>query len=102
LSGVQKIHIPNNADRSRALPANDVTYLGDKVRIVRGGDGSLFTFVRDERDQGIPTMLSFEQGEALLGRQRGEKVNVGIGVAEKSPSPELQFLFRPTQRRIED
>lgn len=100
---VQKTLIPNNTESRAAPPANDVTYLDDQLRIVRGGDGSLFIFVReDQEDDGdvpLSIMLSKEQREALLlGQKRGEKVNVGIGVAEKSKSPELQFLFQQRRR----
>lgn len=88
----QKTLIPKPLKEGQAQPANDVTYLDETVRIVRGGDGALFVF---ERDANV-NLLTLEEREVLLREAQGksEKVDVGIGSAEKSSSPELQFLFQ--------
>jgi hypothetical protein len=118
---LQKTLIPQRDTTKTATPANDVTYLDQNVRIARGGDGSLFIFVREEADDHDDkqqeddkstnqrrqqqrrkrrSMLTQEERDALIAGQeqkRGgpERVNVGIGVAETSPnSPELRFLFQ--------
>ncbi|CAB9505944.1 PAP fibrillin [Seminavis robusta] len=95
--GIQKTWLSKtlipNADKSRAQPANDVTYLDDKMRIIRGGDGSLFVFVLENDANVAPPTRSSTQTEAIA-QKDGQTVDVGIGVAEKSQSPELQFLFQ--------
>ena len=98
LSGEQVITV------EARLPANDITYLDPMIRIVRGGDGSLFIFRKEE--DGSTNMLSAEERERLLqktttAKQGDNVVDVGIGVAEKSKSPELQFLFQERRARKE-
>lgn len=91
-TSIQKSLTPKSIDQSKAQPANDVTYLDDYTRIVRGGDGSLFVFRRETSSE-KPAMLSRLEREELFG-QRGEDVEVGLGVGGKSQSPELQFLLK--------
>eukprot|EP00536_Pseudo-nitzschia_multiseries_P014162 jgi/Psemu1/291291/fgenesh1_pg.663_\ len=59
---IRKTLVPNNNANSNAnakqstpaaLPANDQTYLDESVRIVRGGEGSLFVFARDNVLEGV-------------------------------------------------
>jgi PAP_fibrillin len=106
---LQKILIPQRDKTKTAIPANDVTYLDQNVRIARGGDGSLFIFVREANDndeeedgegqqsttnqrrqqqqqQGKRTsrsMLTQEEREALIARQeqkRGGPERVNVGI----------------------
>ena len=97
----------------KAPPANDITYLDNMVRIVRGGEGSLFIFQKEEQAVGNTNnyMLTTDERRKLLeeatgrGRSDGttiqtrsssssEIVNVGIGSAEVSSNPEISFLFQ--------
>jgi hypothetical protein len=90
-TNIQKSLTPK-ADSTKAQPANDITYLDQVTRIVRGGEGSLFVFVRENSEQ---PMLTRPERHVLLGQQRGQQdVNVGMGAVERSDSPELQFLFQ--------
>ena len=71
-------------------PANDQTYLSANVRVVRGGDGALFIFRREESDR---PLLSMAEREALY-RDKGVDVTTGSGRAEDSAPPELKRLLR--------
>ena len=109
----------------KAPPANDITYLDNMVRIVRGGEGSLFIFQKEEQAVGNTNnyMLTTDERQALFdeatggggksgGRSGGrdgtpktttttsEIVTVGIGSVEESSNPEISFLFqeRKTER----
>jgi hypothetical protein len=55
-----------NDNKSQALPANDQTYLDDNVRIVRGGDGSLFIFSREEKDDISSRMMTANERDKLF------------------------------------
>uniref|UniRef100_A0A6U3SEN8 Plastid lipid-associated protein/fibrillin conserved domain-containing protein n=1 Tax=Ditylum brightwellii TaxID=49249 RepID=A0A6U3SEN8_9STRA len=89
----QKILIPRPLAKGKPQPANDITYLDKTLRIVRGGDGALFIFQRENDVK----LLTAEERNLLLGSSatsKQERIDVGIGMAEKSSSPELQFLFQ--------
>jgi len=89
---IRKTLIPK-VDAKAAQPANDITYLDTSTRVVRGGDGALFIFRRE--DSGIP-MLSREERAILARRDKssGDAV-VGIGVDRfKDAAPELKFLLK--------
>ena len=93
---VRKTLIPK-VDPRAAQPANDITYLDRTVRVVRGGDGALFVFEREE--EGVP-MLTVGEREVLSRREgsAGEAV-VGIGVERfRDASPELKFLLNDKTR----
>jgi hypothetical protein len=66
-------------------------YLDGRVRVTRGGDGSLFIFAR-ERGNARP-MLSAPEREALYS-EAGEAVVTGKGVATDEAPPELQQLLK--------
>jgi len=63
------------ATTKAVLPANDQTYLDDKIRIVRGGDGSLFIFSRDESDEASSTtsMMTVNERDELFGSANNNK-----------------------------
>jgi len=95
----QKKLFPSLDADAVAPPANDVTYLDQNTRIVRGGDGALFIFIRDDTtiDGGGRMMRAAERDILFGGRTTKSGVSVGIGAVEQSPSPELQFLFQQRQ-----
>lgn len=89
---IRKTLIPTT-NPNTAQPANDITYLDAMTRIVRGGDGALFIFLREE--SGTP-MLTVEERTILSQREKssGDAV-VGNGVDKfKNAAPELKFLFK--------
>lgn len=55
-----------NDNKRQVLPANDQTYLDDNVRIVRGGDGSLFIFSREEKEGITSRMMTANEREKLF------------------------------------
>ena len=55
---IRKTLIPTKKTPESALPANDQTYLDERVRIVRGGDGSLFIFSRTETTDDVSLAAS--------------------------------------------
>jgi len=60
---IRKVATPRGpAEMSGKIPTLDVTYLDDKVRIGRGGDGSLFVLVREES----PTPVLSDDEAAVL------------------------------------
>jgi hypothetical protein len=89
-STLRKVLVPNQA-AGTAQPANDVTYLDASVRVVRGGDGALFIFRREESDR---PMLSLAERETLFGDSAGVQVTTGTGEPEDSAPPELKRLLR--------
>jgi len=84
--------VPNQAVGT-AQPANDVTYLDRDVRVVRGGDGALFVFHRDEG--GGRPMLTMEERDALFNDKQTMDVVTGTGRTEDAAPPGLlKLLFR--------
>ena len=55
-----------NDNKRQVLPANDQTYLDDNVRIVRGGDGSLFIFSREEKEGITSRMMTANERDKLF------------------------------------
>ena len=47
-----------------------------------------------EMDENVPPPSQLSRRREDLQQKDGQVVDVGIGVAEKSQSPELQFLFQ--------
>lgn len=90
---IRKVIYPK-LDAGVAQPANDITYLDDTMRIVRGGDGSLFVFVRDGNNDDGPKMLTLEERNELLSRNGEAKGNSGEGSAE------LNFLIPKHDRPL--
>ena len=74
-----------------AQPANDITFLDLAVRIVRGGDGALFVFRREESDR---PLLSVTERQLLYSDDAAVKVTTGTGRAEDSAPPELRRLLQ--------
>ncbi|KOO33111.1 pap fibrillin [Chrysochromulina tobinii] len=72
-------------------PANDQTFLSANVRVVRGGDGALFIFRREESSR---PLLSVAEREALYRDGGAVDVTTGTGRPEDSAPPELKFLLR--------
>lgn len=88
---IRKSIIPK-VSTGAAQPANDQTYLDDTVRVIRGGDGSLFIFVRDDKKD--PRMFNTVERERLCNSSKAQQSAVGIGAAEQSESPEIKYLFQ--------
>ena len=74
-----------------AQPANDITYLDEAMRVVRGGDGALFIFRREESDR---PLLGAAEREALYGDAKAVDVLTGSGQPEDSAPPELKRLLK--------
>jgi hypothetical protein len=72
-------------------PANDQTFLSANVRVVRGGDGALFIFRREESSR---PLLSVAERDALYRDGGAVDVTTGTGRPEDSAPPELKFLLR--------
>ena len=89
-STLRKVLVPNLKEGT-AQPANDITYLDSTMRIVRGGDGALFVFAREESDR---PLLSVAQREALYNDARGVDVTTGTGKPEDSAPAELKLLLQ--------
>ena len=91
--GLRKVIVPKQ-DPAAAQPANDVTYLDDVMRITRGGDDSLFIFLRcDDSCREARPMLTMQEREALYA-EGGEAAVTGNGVAGEGASPELRRLLK--------
>ncbi|EJK44776.1 hypothetical protein THAOC_36657 [Thalassiosira oceanica] len=110
---VRKVLIPKLDPDAVATPANDVTYLDDQIRIVRGGDGALFVFRRARGDEDSPMLTDVERERLFLeGARKGRSKLPGSGgygkdnddaaadviVGGRKESlkgqPELEFLFQ--------
>ena len=89
-ASLRKVLVPTQ-QADAAQPANDITYLDGGTRIVRGGDGALFIFAREESPR---PLLSAQQREALYADARAVGVTTGTGMAEDSAPPELKRLLR--------
>ena len=87
---LRKILVPNQQPGT-AQPANDITYLDAAVRIVRGGDGALFIFRREESDR---PLLTLAERKLLYSDAAGVDVTTGTGKAEDSAPPELRRLLQ--------
>ena len=85
----RKVLVPKQEPEA-AQPANDVTYLDATTRVVRGGDGALFIFRREESDR---PLLTFAEREALYA-EGGVGVKTGTGKAEDSAPPDLKRLLQ--------
>jgi PAP_fibrillin len=90
----QKALIPKSLVPGQPQPANDITYLDERMRIVRGGDGALFVFERYEEE--ASSLGTKEERDVFLSRlqPKSKSAEVGMGATKKSTSPELQFLFQ--------
>ena len=83
------------------LPANDQTYLDERVRIVRGGDGSLFVFSRESRGDFVPRSAE-ERAEIVASASAsfrsttlvGEDLDREKGKTSKEIPAEIEYLFR--------
>lgn len=87
---LRKVLVPQQQPGT-AQPANDVTYLDTAVRIVRGGDGALFIFRREESDR---PLLTPAERELLYSDTAAVDVTTGTGRAEDSAPPELKRLLQ--------
>ena len=90
VTGVRKVLVPK-PKLDVAQPANDVTYLDADMRITRGGDGSLFIFVRGESPR---PMLSMAEREALFSEEGGVPVVTGNGEPEADAPAEIKRLLQ--------
>lgn len=108
---VRKVLIPKLDPDAGATPANDVTYLDDTVKVVRGGDGSLFVFLRAQPDEDSPMLTDSERERLFLegegkGRSKSPRsggdgrdnaaADVIVGGRKESlkGQPELEFLLQ--------
>ncbi|EJK70481.1 hypothetical protein THAOC_08157, partial [Thalassiosira oceanica] len=77
---IRKVLIPKLDPDAVATPANDVTYLDDQIRIVRGGDGALFVFRRARGDEDSPMLTDVERERLFLeGARKGRSKLPGSG-----------------------
>lgn len=90
VSNVRKVLVPK-PKVGVAQPANDVTYLDTNMRITRGGDGSLFVFVRGESPR---PLLSVAERQALYSLDEGAPVVVGNGAADDDAPAEIKRLLQ--------
>ncbi|OEU19648.1 hypothetical protein FRACYDRAFT_235705 [Fragilariopsis cylindrus CCMP1102] len=65
-SKLSSLSSETNDNKRQVLPANDQTYLDDNVRIVRGGDGTLFIFSREEKDGITSRMMTANERDKLF------------------------------------
>jgi len=79
---VRKIVAPQ-PDPAAPQPAVDITYLDERIRITRGGDGSLFVLVREAS----PTKLLDAAAKAALRLEAGEAAVTGAALSERSGLP---------------
>ena len=95
VAGVRKVLVPK-PKVGVAQPANDVTYLDAGMRITRGGDGSLFVFVRGES---LRPMLSLAEREVLFREEGGVPVVTGNGEPEADAPAEIKRLLQAQPER---
>ena len=103
---IRKTIIPKSSKSTEgALPANDQTYLDEKVRVVRGGDGSLFIFERElyTDTSGSTMMTAQERADVLASSSSGSTTTpVGIDLEREKQDKitnanipaEIKFLFQ--------
>uniref|UniRef100_A0A7S0Y7P6 Plastid lipid-associated protein/fibrillin conserved domain-containing protein n=1 Tax=Pseudo-nitzschia delicatissima TaxID=44447 RepID=A0A7S0Y7P6_9STRA len=92
---IRKTIAPRTPEPGSPLPANDQTYLDERVRIVRGGDGSLFVFCKDARDF-LPLSASARR-ELLAPVTSSFSTPVGEDLERARPNEvpaEIEYLFR--------
>jgi len=92
----RKTLIPKLDPNVEAQPANDITYLDDSLRIIRGGDGAMFIFERAKVDNmNNKPMLTFTERDNLFGGRRTDNAVIVGGKKEfLEGQPELNFLFQ--------
>jgi hypothetical protein len=102
---LRKTLVPNAkkdaSEGTAAPPANDQTYLDETVRIVRGGDGSLFVFSRDDANE---TMMTETERAELLASRPSSGTPVGEDLEREKAQPkqrggtavpaEIKYLFQ--------
>ena len=89
---LRKVLVPDlDPAAAAAPPANDVTFLDASARVVRGGDGALFVFRREESPR---PLLSLDERAASYAEAGGVAVTTGTGVPEDSAPPELKRLLQ--------
>mmetsp|Transcript_36003 Transcript_36003/g.61418 ORF Transcript_36003/g.61418 Transcript_36003/m.61418 type:complete len:328 (+) Transcript_36003:266-1249(+) len=99
---IRKTLVPSKPSGGTALPGNDQTYLDENLRIVRGGDGSLFVFSRESSAQSPMTLSAKERADLLgsvdtsgstLTTPVGKDLESEIGKRDNVPV-EIQYLYR--------
>ena len=93
---IRKTIAPKATEDGSPLPANDQTYLDESVRIVRGGDGSLFVFCRDAGRE-FKALSATQRAELLAPIQSSATTPVGEDLerARNQEIPaEIEYLFR--------
>jgi hypothetical protein len=110
---IRKILIPKkkqtNDNEGQVLPANDQTYLDDNVRIVRGGDGSLFIFSREEKDDKSSRMMTASERDKLFAsadqnRERNQQFSPDDEQQKKGDRVpvEIEFLLKEQTKKSAD
>jgi hypothetical protein len=111
---IRKTLVPTMSARKNsesALPANDQTYLDERVRIVRGGDGSLFVFSRTETEdasEAPPMMTAKERADLIASSTASGSITTPVGEdlerekqkknSDTSIPAEIEYLFREQKR----
>ena len=96
---IRKTLVPKPIKEGTALPANDQTYLDERVRIVRGGDGSLFVFSRETSGDFAP-LTEKERADFLESTSSQSTLLVGQdwdreqGKTSKEIPAEIKYLYR--------
>lgn len=101
---LRKTLVPKPLSEGTAPPANDQTYLDAKVRIVRGGDGSLFVFTREAFPGESPMSLTAQERADILASSGSTTATTLVSGdleseirntknSDKIPI-EIQYLFR--------
>lgn len=96
---IRKTLVPKTIKEGTALPANDQTYLDERVRIVRGGDGSLFVFSRETTGEFAP-LTAEERADFLASTSSQSTLLVGQdwdreqGKTSKEVPAEIKYLYR--------
>ncbi|VEU44265.1 unnamed protein product [Pseudo-nitzschia multistriata] len=97
--------------KQSALPANDQTYLDQQMRIVRGGDGSLFVFSRDndtasrmktasERETLFASVNKNKKFSLVEETPLGEELEIAEQQTDDTGVPaEIQFLFKDRTKK---
>lgn len=95
-SPIRKTIVPKATQDGSPLPANDQIYLDESVRIVRGGDGSLFVFSRDA-SRGFKPLSATQRADLLAPVQSSTMTPIGEDLERarnKEIPAEIEYLFR--------
>ena len=102
---IRKTLVPTTKSPESALPANDQTYLDEKVRVVRGGDGSLFVFSRTETSDDVSLAASASAvlpPKMMTAKERADLIASSTASGSSITTPVGEDLDRETQKKNGD